>query len=83
METANSLCVGDKIGYINERTGNYKYVPIIEILPDGYMLNEKLGRYADNIYKESIEKLNKYINTEDNEGFKKPLLKIRRLKKVR
>ena len=69
-----------KIGYLNPRTGRYKYVPIIGQTETHYQMCEKLstGRksYSDNCYQEDILKVKEYCNTIDSEGFNRPLLKF-------
>ena len=79
---AEQLTLNNKVGYLNLRTGRYKYVPITKIFGTEIELCEKIkvGRncFVDNKYNETTERLNKYSNTESID-FKdgRPLLKLK------
>lgn len=79
MENITSkLKVGSKIGYLNEKTRRYKYIPIIEIDVlhpktgnKAVKLREVFNGYNDNIYFEELDNLHKYSN-QNNENFTQP-----------
>ena len=83
MQNIPNLKPGDKVGYLNPRTGKYKYVPIIETNikhPKTWNLSvklcEKFNGYNDNIYFEELINLTKFSQTLDSEGFNKPVIKL-------
>ena len=84
---ADSLQVGDEIGYQNPRNGRYKFVAITKVLPEenSYELTEQIlvarNHYVPNVYKETFERVKTFTNEIDKEGFGKPLMVIRRKNK--
>lgn len=78
-----NLNIGDEVGYLNERTGGYKFVTVVAVLNNGaeYAMNEiiRQGRrgFTGNIYTEQHEKIDRFCHTKDNEGLNKNLLKVR------
>ena len=71
---AIELTTKNKVGYLNPKTGKYKYVAIVGIDTlhpktgtPAIQLTEKLRTgwqsYSDNTYYEQIENLDKYANT--------------------
>ena len=75
---AENLTTKNKIGYLNLRTGKYKYVNIDEvdvIHPTtgnkAIKMRERFKGYNDNIYFEEVERLNHWSN-ENSVDFKEP-----------
>jgi len=82
----NSIKVSDKIGYLNQRNGRYKYVSVDEINLThpktgnaAIKMKEIFKGYNDNIYFEEIERLNHW-SIEASKDWKtyKPLIKLRK-----
>lgn len=78
----NVITIDGKIGYLNLRTGRYKYVPIIGFTETGFTMREvtRQGKFHVfiNEYEEKTENVIKYLKTPSID-FKdgRPLLKYK------
>lgn len=73
----NYITIGGQIGYLNLRTGKYKWVKIIGMNSSELQMREERKNFA-NHYTEKIEDIIKYLKTPsiDFED-KRPLLKYK------
>ena len=82
---AEHLTTSSKVGYLNPKTGRYKYVNVDEVnvlhpitQNKAVRMREKFNGYNDNVYFEEIERLNHWSN-ENSIDFKQPkkLIKLK------
>ena len=73
----NYITIGGKIGYLNSKTGRYKWIEIIGMKKDELEMREERKNFA-NHYTEKTEDVIKYLKTPSNDfKDKRPLLKYK------
>jgi glycyl-tRNA synthetase (class II) len=73
----NYITIGGQIGYLNLKTGRYKWIEIIGMKKDELEMREERKNFA-NHYTEKTEDVIKYLKTPSNDfKDKRPLLKYK------
>ena len=71
------ITIGGQIGYLNLKTGRYKWVEIIGMKKDEIEMREE-RKHLPNYYTEKTEDVIKYLKTPSNDfKDKRPLLKYK------